>query len=901
MSFTQTRHHPLRSVEYELKQQDLFSHIHNPFSPLADLSVSEEMSGSDSLLSTSSATGSSQSSATNSSSSSSSSVSNLSTLPPLPIPTNEEKQLAAQEGDGVNLDDPEQLHRWQLSRVLSSNPQLIARLYETLAASTASSSSSVAPSLSALPYQQQQQPQLNMQQQQQFSLQEQQSELSAALKDQWTNSYGQQVQTQQMQQQDYTAGQFRQDENMLLQQQRMQVFQQQLLQLPSVPLISSDQQMYPSPFQFMPQWQQQLQSPLGIGPSSLPPVSQYPSLFNSQAAAMAAQAAAQKQRQGEEQRRAIINQMNQQLYLMGQPPVGDAATSTFPSSSGSMLLPPISNFSNPNFSSQSAPSSSSMPQPILSMQPPSAGNSGGAPAGGGGGGGPPFGGGGGGPSGPPSGGGGGPPGPSGGGGGGGGGFPPSGGPSGPPGPPAPAAGGGQQGGGGNAYVPHFHVPTAGMEKAPRLKGQDQADFIPWQKLTASYFRVHGVLDTLGPISAVPGFPDYNMTRVPASYLYSQVSQHTDREAWAATALLYAVSENDVARSLLQQVDSDNPAEMWRVLELYFKPLSAASRELAQSEFATIRQQKNESISEYIVRFNSLVARKTMLGVPGDDATNKTTFINSIIIPVTHHKDTLQHHAPTLASAMQMVRGWEQTDELARRQQGKKAGNIGGAGGTEANDSESKVRTKGKKGGKPSKDVVCHGCGKKGHYISSCPSKGKKGSTKKKEKQKERVRCTWCNNSGHSVSECRKKAAGEPSAKEKAKKRNEEKDEEGNNGEYGANFAAMMEDDSEQYDPLFLSSDEVVEFQSDFPSSPFPPLPPIGERDSTSSSLCTTAIGLDDDSTASGLAASSSSSSSSIEYTIDSGATHHMVNNSVTLLPLTGPAKVASAIKQLVVA
>ena len=184
MSFTQTRHHPLRSVEYELKQQDLFSHIHNPFSPLADLSVSEEMSGSDSHLSTSSATGSSQSSATNSSSSSSSSVSNLSTLPPLPIPTNEEKQQAAQEGNGVNLDDPEQLHRWQLSRVLSSNPQLIARLYETLAASTASSSSSVAPSLSALPYQQQQQPQLNMQQQQQFSPQEQQSELSAALKDQ---------------------------------------------------------------------------------------------------------------------------------------------------------------------------------------------------------------------------------------------------------------------------------------------------------------------------------------------------------------------------------------------------------------------------------------------------------------------------------------------------------------------------------------------------------------------------------------------------------------------------------------------------------------------------------------------------------------------------------------------
>lgn len=909
MSFTQTRPPSLRPTEHELKQQDLFAHAHNPFSPLSDLSViEEEMSGSELFSSTSPATGGTQSNATTSSSSSSSALSTPSTPAlSLPIPTDEEKQQASSEGDGVNLDDPVQLQRWQLSRILSSNPQLTTRLFQSLAASSAASSSSPAPSFSALPYQQQQQPQLNMQQQQQFSQQGQQPDPSAALKDQWTSSYGQQVQTQQMQQQDYTAGQYRQDENMFLQQQRMYALQQQVQQIPSVPLVSSDQQMYPSPFQFMPQWQQQLHLPFGMDPSSLPPVSLYPPSFNPQAAAMAAQAAAQKQRQGEEQRRAMMNQMNQQLYAMGLPPFVEStsySSSAAPLSSlsnqGSMFVPPIFNLSAPNSSTQSAPSSSSMPQPILSMQPPSAGSSGGAPAAGGGGGGQPFGGGGGGPSGPPGGGGGGPQGPSGGGGGG---FPPAGGPPGPPGPPgpsgppAPAAGVGQQSGGmsggGNPYVPHFHVPTAGMEKAPRLKGQDQAEFIPWQKLTASYLRVHGVLDTLGPISAVPGFPDYNMTRVPATYLYPQVSNHTDREAWAATALLYAVSENDVARSLLQQVDSDNPAEMWRVLELYFKPLSAASRELAQNEFSIIRQQKNESISEYIVRFNALVARKTMLGVPGDDATNKTTFINSIIIPPTHHKDILQHHAPTLASAMQMVRGWEQSDELARRQQGKKSGNIGGAGGTEANDSESKVRTKGKKSKKPIKDVTCHGCGKKGHYISSCPTKGKKGDTKKKEKQKEKIRCTWCNNSGHTVGECRKKAAGEPSAKEKAKKRKEEKDEEGNNGEYGANFAAMMEEDSEEYDPLFLSSDEVVEFQSDFSSSSSRPHSPVSERDSAFSALCTTAIGLDEDSTASGLAASSSSS---IEYTIDSGATHHMVNNSVTLLPLTGPAKVASAIR-----
>lgn len=312
----------------------------------------------------------------------------------------------------------------------------------------------------------------------------------------------------------------------------------------------------------------------------------------------------------------------------------------------------------------------------------------------------------------------------------------------------------------------FVVPVDKASKAPEL--QDTQHFATWCIAFTNFLAVYGISDVALRLPRYISLPTSVEQLTPgeqqgpagyellasaaaaaagdASIAEKAVTEY-DKNMFVFQALIYAVQKVPLAVSVVAGVPSPNAYEAWRRLREMFNPQTDAQLDIAEQEFALLKQGNDESIGSYSARAQLVFNSLALLQAPRSVHQQCSAFVRGIVSLSQTRRDMLNlFPKSSFESTVAMARQFEQQDLVLQRQQRGRQ-QQGGAAANMADSSN----------GRPRRDysnTECHTCHKLGHISRHCPQKPA-GSSE--------ISCDWCGMRGHVEANCFSKKQGKPKA------------------------------------------------------------------------------------------------------------------------------------------
>jgi len=310
----------------------------------------------------------------------------------------------------------------------------------------------------------------------------------------------------------------------------------------------------------------------------------------------------------------------------------------------------------------------------------------------------------------------------------------------------------------------FTVQAEKAYKAPELT--DRSQYATWRSSFSLFVSSYGVAETLQGyrfivlpttmaqltaeerLSLQAGF-ELQPSLVAAAAVNDRVLKRAqiefDKCCFAAQALLHAVQKVPFAVTVVTAVPSPNIAEMWRRLEQALFPQTAIQVDIAEQEFASLRQDPQEDIASYAARTQALCNKLAMLQTHRSVHQQCSQWVRGICSLSQTRRDMLRMHPFTAFEAVvALAREWEQEDVLAKQRQHQYNRQPQSANMADTPGGDSKQRNLSR--------VECHSCHKKGHMSRHCPEKSAAAKA---------AVCGWCGVTGHFEADCFKKQNGFP--------------------------------------------------------------------------------------------------------------------------------------------
>jgi len=224
----------------------------------------------------------------------------------------------------------------------------------------------------------------------------------------------------------------------------------------------------------------------------------------------------------------------------------------------------------------------------------------------------------------------------------------------------------------------------------------------------------------------------------------------DKCAFIAQALLRAVQKVPLAASVVASTPPPNALEMMRKLESLMQPHTVAALQSAEQEFALMEQRKDEDISSYGARAQTLFNQLVRLGSTHSVHQRCLAWTRGLVSLTQQRRDLLMvllPQTPTFEALMASARQFEQEDVAQQRllqrgrpqpQQPPQQLAFG------ANSSGDRLAER------DFSQYTCHSCNKRGHIAHQC--------TERSEESR-RADCGWCGTHGQPEPACRKKPSG----------------------------------------------------------------------------------------------------------------------------------------------
>ena len=329
------------------------------------------------------------------------------------------------------------------------------------------------------------------------------------------------------------------------------------------------------------------------------------------------------------------------------------------------------------------------------------------------------------------------------------------------------------------------LPTTSLDidKASKVpKYSKKIGFENWHGAFSNFCSHHGVAEVLNRGSDFVDVPDRYEQLTPeeraigAAQGRLKVVETDDtrgrfildiaRMSFAWQSLYHAFSDEPDILATITQVPSPNAFAAWTKVQTMLRPQTFFTGQLAETEFSTLEQQKNERMEVYVGRVGSAINRMTAtIGEPSEYR-KVYQFIRGISTFSQSRKEMLLQNAHLgYAAATNQAIQFEQQDRLATVQN----------------------RGKNPQGNHVDKhDAKCHNCGEAGHFIANCPKPKKpKGNTPGKQSKPSgktngnkqsgnkptapkdggkmphtpNATCGWCKSPGHTEAQCQQKASG----------------------------------------------------------------------------------------------------------------------------------------------
>ena len=230
----------------------------------------------------------------------------------------------------------------------------------------------------------------------------------------------------------------------------------------------------------------------------------------------------------------------------------------------------------------------------------------------------------------------------------------------------------------------------------------------------------------------------------------------DKCSFVAQALMHAVQKVTLAASVVSSVPTPNCAEMLRMLEQLLQPHTVAALQSAEQEFMLLEQKKDEDVTSYGARAQTLFNHLVRLGSVHSVHQRCLAWTRGLVSLSQNRRDLLMvllPQTPTFEALIGSARQFEQEDVAQQRmlQRGRaqqQADQQQQRGHTPlANFADSTQQRDYSK-------YMCHSCNKIGHIAHQCPSRSE---------ESRHADCGWCGTHGHLEAACFKKRNGLPRA------------------------------------------------------------------------------------------------------------------------------------------
>jgi transposase InsO family protein len=277
---------------------------------------------------------------------------------------------------------------------------------------------------------------------------------------------------------------------------------------------------------------------------------------------------------------------------------------------------------------------------------------------------------------------------------------------------------------------------------------------------------HPMLAQLGSRHRIPALADGHLSvfdvwaAVDVSTLPSEAAR--DRYRWVYAQLYSQLRHLHGVTHIVDAVPRDNAPELWARLKQLCSATSSVTAREAQTKLRAAKRERNESMRAFINRLDSLAAEAAAHShyAVADWEMKELLLFGS---GVGHDTRTrlMEDNRLTYAETQARVLEWERSLPRANARAVPEEALAPMALAAHATPKPSKHKDKRNKPGKPAgNQSTCHNCGGTGHFASACPSakRDKAPAYASSSNAKGGKWCDYHKHGGHNTAECRAKKA-----------------------------------------------------------------------------------------------------------------------------------------------